>query len=235
MNQLVAVALGGSLGAVFRYLISTGIYQWLGRDFPYGTLTVNVIGSFLIGLMTEALILEKVALSQEYRSVILVGLFGSLTTFSTFSLDTFYLIEQGQYSKASMNMVISVFVCIIAVWIGIMLGKMLFENTGGAVHWMGWVIPHGLLVVNVVGAFLIGLLSTLLFNKVALSMEHSVALMVVLTGLFLTFSSLYLVHYFIEQGHSFETHLKSISTAVFSNIIFCSLVLWIGALLGKQI
>ena len=85
MNQILAVALGGAFGAVFRFLISSGVYQWLGRGFPYGTLAVNIIGSFLIGLMTEALLLQRVALSIEYRSAILIGLFGSLTTFSTFS------------------------------------------------------------------------------------------------------------------------------------------------------
>jgi fluoride exporter len=60
MNQLIAVALGGSLGSVLRFLVSTGVYQWLGRGFPYGTLAVNVIGSFLIGLLAEALILQRI-------------------------------------------------------------------------------------------------------------------------------------------------------------------------------
>jgi len=55
MNQLIAVAVGGACGAVVRFLMSSGLYQWLGRGFPYGTLVVNVVGSFLIGLLTEAL------------------------------------------------------------------------------------------------------------------------------------------------------------------------------------
>ncbi|MBT3506356.1 MAG: fluoride efflux transporter CrcB, partial [Methylococcales bacterium] len=67
MNQIYAVAFGGALGAVLRFLISTGVYQWLGRGFPYGTLAVNIIGSFLIGLMTEALVVQRVALGDEYR------------------------------------------------------------------------------------------------------------------------------------------------------------------------
>ena len=90
MNQLIAIALGGGCGAVVRFLISSGLYQWLGRGLPYGTLVVNVIGSFLIGLLTEALILQRLSFSLEYRAAILVGFIGAFTTFSTFSLETIY-------------------------------------------------------------------------------------------------------------------------------------------------
>ena len=86
MNQLIVVAFGGAAGAVVRFLVSTGIYQWLGRDFPFGTLVVNVVGSFLIGLLTEALILQRIAIGVEYRAAILIGFIGEFTTFSTFSL-----------------------------------------------------------------------------------------------------------------------------------------------------
>lgn len=235
MNQVIAVALGGAFGAVLRFFISTGIYQWLGRGFPYGTLAVNVLGSFLIGLMTVALILERVVLAMEYRSAILVGLFGSLTTFSTFSLETLYLIEQGQYSKASLNVLISVFVCILAVWIGLSVGKLLFSYLTGSVVWMGWFIPYGLLIINAIGAFLIGFVCTLILTKTALSMEYGIAVSIVLIGTFITLSSLYLVHYFFEQSYSFESHLRSISAAIASNIMICGAVLWLGLLLGKQV
>ncbi len=235
MNQLIAVAIGGAFGAILRFLISTGVYQWLGRDFPYGTLTVNIIGSFLIGLMTEALILQRIALTMEYRSAILVGLFGSLTTFSTFSLETFYLMEQGQLLKAFLNVVISVFVCILAVWIGLALGKTLFSNSVGAVSWVGWVFPYGLLIVNFIGAFLIGIISTILLRKIALSVEYSTVFVVVLVGVFVTLSCLYLVLYFIEHGYSFDSHFKSISAAIVSNLTICSVALWMGLLAGKQV
>ena len=235
MNQLIAVALGGSFGAVLRFLISSGIYQWLGREFPYGTLTVNIIGSFLIGLMTEALLLQRVFLSMEYRSAILVGLFGSLTTFSTFSLDTLSLIEQGQFSKASLNIFVSVFVCILAVWVGLKVGKGLFMYSDGTFQWMNWVVPYSLIIVNFIGAFLLGIMGTLLLSKATLSLEYNVVLICILIGVFFTLSSLYLILYFIEQGHSFETHLKSISVVIASNIGVCSIALWIGFLAGKQI
>ena len=235
MNQVIAVALGGSFGAVLRFFISTGVYQWLGRDFPYGTLAVNVLGSFLIGLMTEALILERVALSMEYRSAILIGLFGSLTTFSTFSLESLYLIEQGQFIKASLNILISVFTCIFAVWIGLLVGKVLFTHLTGSVRWMGWFIPYGLLIINAIGAFLIGFVCTVLLTKTSMSMEYGIAFSIILIGTFITLSSLYLVHYFFEQSYSFESHLRSISAAIASNIMICGAVLWLGLLLGRQI
>jgi CrcB protein len=235
MNQLVVVALGGSFGAVLRFLISSGVYQWLGRGFPYGTLAVNVIGSLLIGLMTEALILQRVALSMEYRSAILIGFFGSLTTFSTFSLDTFYLIEQGHLFKATLNVLFNVVVCIIAVWIGLSLGKTLFSYSAGSIQWMGWVIPYALLIVNTFIAFVIGIISTLLISKASLSIEHSAALVIVIVGIFVTLSSLYLVHYFIEHEYFFDTHLKSISVAIMSNLLMCTLALWAGCWAARQI
>ncbi|MEY3280632.1 MAG: hypothetical protein RL674_617, partial [Pseudomonadota bacterium] len=112
MNQLIVIAIGGAFGAVMRFLVSTGLYQWIGRGFPYGTLLVNVIGSFLIGLLSETLVLQRVTIALDYRAAILVGFIGAFTTFSTFSLETFYLIEQGQFSKAVLNILISVSSCL---------------------------------------------------------------------------------------------------------------------------
>lgn len=234
MNQIMVIALGGAFGAVFRFLISSGVYQWLGRGFPYGTLTVNIIGSLLIGLMTEALLLQRVVLSTEYRSAILIGLFGSLTTFSTFSLDTLHLIEQGQLSKASINIVASVFICLLAVWVGMAVGKSLFIYSSGTIHWMGWVVPYALLVVNLMGAFFIGSISTVLLNKTDLAIEYSTAISFIAVGAFITLSSLYLVLNFYEQGHTFDTHFRSISFSLFSNVAICSFALWMGMLLVKQ-
>lgn len=235
MSQMIAVALGGAFGAVFRFLISSGVYQWLGRGFPYGTLVVNIIGSFLIGLLTEALILQRVALSIEYRSAILIGLFGSLTTFSTFSLDTFYLIEQGQFAKASLNVFVSVVVCLIAVWIGLSLGKFLFSYSNGSFSWQEWVFPHGLLIVSFVAAFLIGIVSMLLLNKGSLPIEQGIAIVIITLGIFVTLSSLYLVHYFIEHGYMLDTHLKSIVVAIVSNLLVCTGAAWLGFYAAKQI
>ena len=235
MNQLIAVALGGACGAVVRFLMSTGLYQWLGRGFPYGTLVVNVVGSFLIGLLTEALILQRIAITLEYRAAILVGFIGAFTTFSTFSLETIYLIEQGSLNKAVLNIVVSVFGCLLAVWIGLLCGRTLFLYSGGVIHWSGGVIPFALLIVNAIGAFLIGIIGTILLQKVALPMEYRAAIIVILVGTYLTLSGLYLVLFLIEQGYSFESHTKLMLGTFVGNGLSCILVIWLGLLVGKQI
>jgi len=234
MNQLIAIAIGGAFGAVMRFLISSGVYHWLGRDFPYGTLAVNVMGSFLIGLMTEALIVQKVMLSTEYRVAILVGLFGSLTTFSTFSLDTLYLIEQGNLSKAALNVLVSVFVCVFVVWLGLLAGRALFSYSGGVVRWMSWVIPYGLLTINGVVAFLMGLISALLITKTSLDLEYRAIVIIGEVGLFATVSSLYLILHLIEEGHDFKTHFTSIVVLFMGNSSVCVLMLWLGLLSGRS-
>ena len=235
MNQLIAVGFGGACGAMVRFLMSSGLYQWLGRGFPYGTLVVNVVGSFLIGLLTEALILQRISITLEYRAAILVGFIGAFTTFSTFSLETLYLIEQGSLSKAALNVVVSVFGCLFAVWIGLLCGRTLFLYSGGLFHWGGFIIPHGLLIVNAIGAFLIGIIATVLLQKVALPIEHRAAIMVIMVGAYLTLSGLYLILFLIEHGYSFESHTTIMMTAFVGNGLSCLLVIWLGLLVCKQI
>lgn len=120
--QVLAIAIGGAAGAVLRFWMSTGTYALLGRGFPYGTLAVNVLGSFLMGLMT-VLLLERMAVSAEWRAALLIGLLGAFTTFSTFSIETYNLITEGAVLKALLNMAASVVLCLIAVWVGIILGR----------------------------------------------------------------------------------------------------------------
>lgn len=235
MNHLIAVALGGAFGAVIRFLVSSGIYQWLGREFPYGTLVVNVIGSFLIGLLTEVLILQRLSITLEYRAAIIVGFIGAFTTFSTFSLETLYLIEQGNLTKASINVVISVLGCLLAVWIGLQCSRMLFFYSGGIIQWQGGIIPYALMVINVIGAFIIGIIAAILLQKVALSVEHRAAIMVIMIGVYLTLSGLYLILYLIEQGYSFESHLTVMLGIFISNSLLCILVIWMCLLAGRQI
>jgi len=123
-SQLFAIAAGGALGAVARFVVSTGVYAWLGRDFPYGTLAVNVLGSLLMGVLT-VLLIERLSLGPEWRAVILIGFLGAFTTFSTFSMETINLIEAGAYIKALMNALLSVVLCVIATWGGVLLGRQL--------------------------------------------------------------------------------------------------------------
>lgn len=124
MKALVFIAMGGAVGAVLRYGVSVSIYSLLGRGFPYGTLFVNVSGSLLMGLLS-VLMLERFNVGPEWRAAVLVGLLGSFTTFSTFSFETLNLLEQGDLMRAMSNIVLSVLVCLVAVWFGVLIGRQL--------------------------------------------------------------------------------------------------------------
>jgi len=122
--RLLAIAGGGAAGAVARYWVSGRVYGWLGTGFPWGTLAVNVAGSFLIGLLA-ILLIERLPYSAEWRSLLIVGFLGAFTTFSTFSLETLALIEQADYAKALANAVLSVVACLGATWLGVVAGRAL--------------------------------------------------------------------------------------------------------------
>jgi CrcB protein len=235
MNQIIAIALGGACGAVVRFLMSTGLYQWLGRGFPYGTLVVNVVGSFLIGLLTEALFMQRITITFDYRAAILVGFIGAFTTFSTFSLETLYLIEQGSLTKAALNMTVSVLGCLFAVWFGLLCGRSLFFYSSGIIQWGESVIPYALMIVNAIGAFLIGIIATILLQKVALPMEYRAAIMLIMVGTYLTLSGLYLILFLIEHGYSFESNTNLMLGTFVGNGLICIFVIWLGLLVGKQI
>ncbi|KQT26719.1 MAG: fluoride efflux transporter CrcB [Bradyrhizobium sp.] len=104
---ILAVAAGGALGAVMRYLAAIGSGRAFGTDFPWGTLIINVTGSFLIGIFA-ALFATRWNLPQTVRIFLTVGICGGYTTFSTFSLDTWYLIERGQTLASAAYMIASV-------------------------------------------------------------------------------------------------------------------------------
>ncbi len=122
MQQLLAIAGGGAIGAIFRFGMSNGVYRLLGREFPYGTLVVNLLGSLLMGFFFVVLV-EGMAVSDERRSGVLIGLLGAFTTFSTFSFETLALFDAGAPFKALVNILASVVLCITATWLGISLGR----------------------------------------------------------------------------------------------------------------
>ncbi len=122
MNQTLAIAAGGAIGALLRYWMSSGIYQWLGRGFPYGTLAVNVLGSLLMGFL-YILMIERLVLAAEWRAFALIGLLGAFTTFSTFSIETLNLLEQADYAKALGNVAFSVLACVGAAFLGVVVAR----------------------------------------------------------------------------------------------------------------
>jgi CrcB protein len=122
--QVLVIAAGGALGAVLRYGLSQSVYRLLGRDFPYGTLAVNLLGSFLIGVAV-VLIVERMILSELWRTALIIGFLGAFTTFSTFSFETLALFEDGQMVKALLNIGLSVILCLLATWLGMIATRSL--------------------------------------------------------------------------------------------------------------
>ena len=116
MTNILFVALGGSIGAVLRYLISIFMIQVFGSSFPFGTLLVNVLGSFLMGIVYALGQLSH--LSPEVKSLVAVGLLGALTTFSTFSNETLLLMQEGLWFKSMLNVLLNVTLCLFMVYIG---------------------------------------------------------------------------------------------------------------------
>jgi len=122
MNQVLAIAGGGAVGAVLRYWISSGVYALTGRGFPYGTLVVNVLGSLVMGFLYIWL-LERMPGGVAMRAFLIIGLLGAFTTFSTFSVETLNLMEAGQIARAVLNTLLSVVLCIGAAALGVMLAR----------------------------------------------------------------------------------------------------------------
>nr|WP_035014203.1 fluoride efflux transporter CrcB [Catenovulum agarivorans] len=113
----VFIAIGGALGACLRYFLSQQALIWFGKEFPFGTLLVNVLGSLIIGFF-YTLIAQGYVQLIPWRTFVGIGFLGALTTFSTFSMDSLLLLQQGAWIKASLNILLNVFVCLFAAWIG---------------------------------------------------------------------------------------------------------------------
>jgi CrcB protein len=111
---ILAVAAGGALGSVARYLVGMGATRMFGLTFPWGTLIINIAGSFLIGAFVELFAL-KWDLPQEARVFLVVGICGGFTTFSTFSLDAYVLMQRGEMALAAAYIAGSVVLSIAAL------------------------------------------------------------------------------------------------------------------------
>ncbi|MBB4347479.1 MULTISPECIES: fluoride efflux transporter CrcB [Rhizobiaceae] len=122
MTNILLAALGGAIGSVLRYLVGVFSVRWFGPGFPWGTLTVNVVGSFIIGLSVE-MIARRFDASMELRVFIVTGIIGGFTTWSSFSLDTMVLFERGAITAAAAYVIGSLVVSFAAVFAGLALGR----------------------------------------------------------------------------------------------------------------
>src|SRR5512138_814328 len=124
MATAAAIALLGALGCLARYWMSGWVYDLAGRNFPYGTLAVNLVGAYLIGIIMEFSV-RSALISPQLRIGLTVGFLGGLTTFSTFSYETFRLLEDGEFLVATTNVLASVVVCLAFTWLGIVAARTL--------------------------------------------------------------------------------------------------------------
>lgn len=122
ITTYVAIALGGALGACLRFASNELAANVFGKAFPFGTLLVNILGSFMLGLL-YGMFHSGVLVAMPWRSFVAIGLLGAFTTFSTFSLDTVILLQQGDYNKAAANVLLNVLLCLTLAWLGLKLGS----------------------------------------------------------------------------------------------------------------
>ncbi len=126
IGTLFQIAIGGAMGATSRYLVTLGIASIMGKQFPYGTLFVNVFGSLMMGFII-ALMLENLTISERYSSLVITGFLGGFTTFSAFSNDFWQLSNTGKFDMALVYALVSVVLAISALYLGILLAKVWFH------------------------------------------------------------------------------------------------------------
>lgn len=122
MTNLLLVAAGGAIGASLRHLSGIAAVRLFGAGFPWGTLFVNVLGSFIMGLFI-AWMVKKTGVSNDVRLFVATGILGGFTTFSAFSLDVANMVERGAMSSAFIYIVASVVISLAAVFIGLWFGR----------------------------------------------------------------------------------------------------------------
>ncbi|MDH3647955.1 MAG: fluoride efflux transporter CrcB [Gammaproteobacteria bacterium] len=124
MNVSLAVAAGGAIGALSRFWLYNVVHGLLGRNFPFGTLAVNVVGSLMMGFLYVWLF-DRLNIGPTWRAFLLVGCLGSFTTFSAFSIETLNLMQQGAWMKSVVNVFASVVICIAMAWLGTIAARQL--------------------------------------------------------------------------------------------------------------
>ena len=126
MARLMLVCLGGAIGSGLRYLVGGVALRWLGADFPYGTLIVNVVGSFLIGLIQE-IAFTSTLIPESTRLFLTVGIMGGLTTYSSFSYETVRLMQTGAWGQVWINVLATTVLCLTVCVLGVMTGRLVVD------------------------------------------------------------------------------------------------------------
>ena len=129
MSKLILIFLGSGLGGVLRYVLSGWVQNWTTESFPTGTLVVNVIGCFAIGFLSQAFTAPGgmgLAIKEEYRIAIIIGIIGGFTTFSAFGKETLSLAADREMMLAALNLILSVALGFGAVWIGTRLAERIY-------------------------------------------------------------------------------------------------------------
>jgi CrcB protein len=129
IEHVLLVAAGGAIGSVLRFLTSLAAARWLGVEFPYGTLFVNLVGAFMIGLVQE-LATEALVVPDRMRLFITTGIMGGLTTYSTFSYETVRLLEAQAWPEAGLNVLVTTAACLVLCFLGIVTGRALLGLRG---------------------------------------------------------------------------------------------------------
>ena len=129
MTRLLLICLGGALGTGLRYVVTGVAARWLGADFPHGTLIVNLLGSFLIGLVQQVG-MTTLVIPDTVRLFLTVGLLGGFTTYSAFSYETVRLAEFGAWQEAGINVVVTTLLSLVLCFLGIAAGRTLVTLRG---------------------------------------------------------------------------------------------------------
>ncbi len=124
LNQVLIIGVGGGLGAMSRFLLSSWVHQRIGTQFPFGTLTANVLGCLAIGCLAS-LSHDRWHLDTHLYGLLIIGFLGAFTTFSTFTLETWRLFESGALLHASANILVSLLACFLGLSLGIGLAKVI--------------------------------------------------------------------------------------------------------------
>jgi fluoride exporter len=127
VERFIYICLGGAIGTGLRYLTGVLAIRWLGGDFPYGTLIVNVVGSFLIGLIQQVGVTSPL-IPEATRLFLTVGIMGGLTTYSSFSYETLRLAQLGAWGHAWVNVLVTTALCLGVCFLGIAVGRAIVES-----------------------------------------------------------------------------------------------------------